>query len=45
MFVLNAQKKEVVWSDKRIDEDILQWFGHVERIENDMTAKRIYVGD
>ena len=25
--------------DKRIDEDVLQWFGHVDRI-----AKRVYVG-
>ena len=26
------------------DEGILRWFGHVERIENDKIAKRVYVG-
>ena len=31
--------------DKRIDEDVLRWFGHVERMENDRIAKRIYVGE
>ena len=31
--------------DKRIDEGILQWFGHVERIERDRIAKRVYVGE
>ena len=29
--------------DERIDEDVLQWFSHVERMESDRTAKRIYV--
>ena len=29
--------------DKRIDEDFLLWFGHVERMENDRIAKRVYV--
>ena len=29
--------------DKRIDEGILQWFGHVERVEEDRIAKRVYV--
>ena len=27
--------------DKRIDEGILRWFGHVERIEKDRIAKRV----
>ena len=30
--------------DERIDEDVLRWFGHVERMEKDRIAKRIYVG-
>ena len=30
--------------DERIDEGELQWFGHVERMENDRIAKRVYVG-
>ena len=30
--------------DKRIDEGVLQWFGHVEKMENDRTAKRVYTG-
>ena len=29
--------------DERIDEGVLQWFGHVERMENDRIAKRVYV--
>ena len=30
-----------------IDEDVLQWFGHVERMENDRIkiATRVYVGE
>ena len=27
-----------------IEESIPQWFGHVERMENDKIAKRVYVG-
>ena len=30
--------------DERIDEGVLQWFGHVERMEWDRIAKRVYVG-
>ena len=30
--------------DERIDEGILQWFSHVERIERDRIAKRVDVG-
>ena len=30
--------------DERIDEGVLQWFSHVERMENDWIAKRVYVG-
>ena len=29
--------------DERIDEGVLRWFGHVERMENDRIAKRSYV--
>ena len=29
--------------DEKIDEGVLRWFGHVERIENDRIAKRVYV--
>ena len=29
--------------DERIDEDMLQWFGHLERMERDRIAKRVYV--
>ena len=29
--------------DERIEEDVLYWFIHVERMENDWIAKRLYV--
>ena len=29
--------------DERIDEGILRWFGHVEKMERDRIAKRVYV--
>ena len=31
--------------DKRIDEGVLRWFGHVKRMERDRIAKKIYVGE
>ena len=31
--------------DEKIDERVLRWFGHVERMENDRNAKRVYVGE
>ena len=31
--------------DERINEGVLWWFGHVERMENDRSAKRNYVGE
>ena len=31
--------------DERIQEDFLHWFSHVERMENDRIAKRLYVGE
>ena len=33
--------KRVMWSVKGIDEGVLQWFDHVERIESDRIAKRV----
>ena len=31
--------------DERIDEGVLRCFGHVEKVERDMIAKRVYVGE
>ena len=31
--------------DEKIDEDVLRWYGHVERIERNTIAKRVYVGE
>ena len=31
--------------DERIDEGVLRWFGHVERMQNNRIAKRVYVGE
>ena len=31
--------------DERIDEGVLRWFDHVEKMKNDRIAKRIYVGE
>ena len=31
--------------DERIDEGVLLWFGHAERMENYWIANRIYVGE
>ena len=31
--------------DEKIDESVLRLFGHVERMERDMIAKRLYVGE
>ena len=28
-----------------MDEGVLQWFGYVERMENDRNVKRVYVGE
>ena len=37
--------KEVVRNHERIGEGVLRWFGHVEMMEKDETAKRVYVGE
>ena len=31
--------------DERIDEDVLHWFSHVERMERDRIAKKVYLGE
>ena len=31
--------------DERIGVGVLRWFGHVERIDRDRIAKRVYVGE
>ena len=46
--VPNARIKElceVKEIDERIDEGVLRWFGNVERMESDRTAKKVYVGE
>ena len=32
-------------NSSKTDESVLLWFGHVERMENDRNAKRVYVGE
>ena len=43
--VLNAWIRElfgvVIW----VDESVLRWFGHIERMENDRSAKIVYMGE
>ena len=41
----NARIRELCEVMKRIEEGVLAWFGHVDRMENGNTAKRIYVGE
>ena len=31
--------------NERINESVLRWFDHVEMMENDRVAKRVYVGE
>ena len=31
--------------DERNDENVLRWFGQVERMENDRIVRRVYVGE
>ena len=35
----------IVQSDERIDEGVLRWFSHVERMEKDRIARKVYVGE
>ena len=30
---------------EKVDEGVFRWFGHVEKMENDRIAKRVYVGE
>ena len=30
--------------DERIDEGVLRWFDHMDRMENERISKRVYVG-
>ena len=45
----NAQIKELCGVkkgvDEMIDEGVFQWFNHVEWMESDRIAKRVYVGE
>ena len=47
--VLNARIGELCrvkkGQDERIDEGVLRWFAHQERIEMGMIAKRVHVGE
>ena len=43
--VPNARIRQLYGVTKGADEKIDEWFGHVERMENDRIVKRIYVGD
>ena len=47
--VPNARIRELCEVTKGVDEwidvGVLRWFGHVERMENDRTAKRVYLGE
>ena len=46
--VPNARTRELCGMrkdiDEKIDEGVLRWFGHGERMERDRIAKRLYVG-
>ena len=45
----NARIRELCRVTEAVDEGmyegVLRWFGHVERMESDWAAKRVYVGD
>ena len=47
--ILNARIRDLCGVkkglDERIDEGVLRGFGHVERMERDRIAKRVYVGE
>ena len=46
--VPNARIRQLCGEMKGMDENIkgvLQWFGHVERMEIDRIAKRVYIGE
>ena len=41
----NARIRLAKGIDERIDGGVLGWFDHVERMEKDRFAKRVYVGE
>ena len=41
--VLNARIRELGRVAKGVDESVLCWFGHIERMENGRITKRVYV--
>ena len=41
----NARIRELCGVRKGLDESVLRWFGHVERMERDRIAKSVYVGE
>ena len=47
--VLNARIRQLCRVTKGVNENIregaLRWFGHMERMENDKIAKRVYAGE
>ena len=44
--VPHARKSELCGvADERIEEDVLHWFSHEERMENDRITKRVHVGE
>ena len=47
--VLNARIRKLCevrkGLDERIDEGMFRWFDHVERMEREQIAKRVYVGE
>ena len=42
--VLNAHIRELCRVVKGVDESVLCWYGHIERMENDKIARRVYLG-
>ena len=42
--VPSARIRELCGVAKGVDESVIRWFGHIERIENYRIAKRVYVG-
>ena len=47
--VPDVRIRELCGVEKRVDKGtdliILSWFGHIDRIENDKIAKKVYVGE
>ena len=41
--VPNAWIRELCGVAQGVQESVFRWFGHIERIKNDMIAKRVYV--